>query len=127
VTDDPELKLIELGKTLDRRVRCLLVYCAQCDLKVIRVECADDRGRQSMPSTFGALWTFGGLSVRGDGARDFTEYRPQATSLHRTFSWRCAHGHADTRRLDKFLRAWPQHDPGVKPPRLVRLKLGVDL
>ena len=134
MTDDREptddLELMKIGKTIDCRVRCLLVYCARCELQVLRVE-RDDRDRNpSISMANGSLWTLGGLHVSVQGARNFREYRPpEGMSLHRTFSWRCAHGHADTRRLVAFLKAWPQHDPtrGVHPPRVVRLKLGVDV
>ena len=66
MTDD--LELMKIGKTIDRRVRCLLVYCARCELQVLRVE-RDERDRNPPFSmTNGALWTLGGLHVRAQGA-----------------------------------------------------------
>ncbi len=132
---DAELALMRLAQTISRRVRCLLIYCARCDLKVLRVE-RDNRDRGKPRSHYGALWTYGGLHVQADGAHDFQEYRaePKAMNADRTYTWRCAHGHADSRKLERFVRAWPQHDhvdgvvaPTAKPPRILRLKLGVDV
>ena len=31
-------ELMKLAQTISRRVRCLLIYCERCDLKVLRVE-----------------------------------------------------------------------------------------
>jgi hypothetical protein len=121
-------ELMRLGETISRRVRCLLIYCARCDLKVLRVE-RDNRDRGKPSSSMGALFTYGGLHVQADGARDFKEYRDTIDG-GRTYTWRCAHGHADSRKLERFLRAWPQHvdgDPTAKPQRIIRLKLGVDV
>ena len=121
-------ELGDLGRNLDRRVRCLLIYCARCDLKVLRVE-RNNRDTKPSYSTFGALWTWGGLYVSADGAREFDEFRPepQAAVPDRTFTWRCPHGHPDSRRLERFLRAWPQHDKSARHDRILHLKLGRDL
>lgn len=125
--DDRELALAELGRTLDRRVRCLQIFC-RCGLKVLRVE-RDNRDAGPPSSLFGALWTYGGLYVQEDGARNFTAYRaePKAMVAGRTYSWTCPHGHTDSRRLERFLRAWPQHDPQVRHGRVIRLTLGLDV
>jgi hypothetical protein len=127
--DDYDLQLMGLGKTIDRRVRCLLIRCARCELKVLRVE-RDNRDRGEPDSPFGALWTLGGLYVQPEGARNFRQYRPspQGMEARRTYSWECAHGHRDTRTLERFLIAWPQHvRGGGRPPRVITLKLGIDV
>jgi hypothetical protein len=118
-------ELYNLGLNLDRRVRCLLIYCAHCDLKVLRVE-RDNRDRAKPSSTAGSLYTFGGLHVIAEGAREFTAYRDGITQ-DRTYTWQCPRGHADSRKIERFLRAWPAVGGEVRAPRVLRLKLGVDV
>ena len=124
---DAEVELMKLAQTISRRVRCLVIYCARCDLKVLRVE-REHRDRGDAGLLSGALVAYGALlRVQADGALDFKKYSPPGLTSARTYTWRCAHGHADSRRLERFLRAWPQDDPTTKPQRVIRLKLGVDM
>jgi hypothetical protein len=120
-------ELMKLAQTISRWVRCLLIDCARCELRVLRIE-REHRDRGEAGLSTGALLAYGALlRVQADGARDFKKYRPPGLTHARTYTWRCAHGHADSRKLERFLRAWPQDDPTVKPQRVLRLKLGVDV
>ena len=117
-----------MTKPLSTTTRRMLLGCAKCGATVLDAE------RRIEHSPRGPLFTDGGLTVdtvnvrRRDG---FTMHRHlPAMDVNPTYTWTCSNcGHKDSRKHAKILAAWPRWDPDskAKPPRVVRLRLGVDL
>jgi hypothetical protein len=119
-------------RPLSTTTRRMLLGCAKCGVTVLDVERLAEHSPYGPLFTEGAL-TVGPVNVRRGGRRDnrFTMHRHlPAADANPTYTWTCSNcGHRDSRRHDRILAAWPRWNPDAttKPPRVLRLRLGVDL
>jgi hypothetical protein len=109
---------------LTHRTRRMLLGCENCGANVLSVE-----RHQKTHSTLGPLFTAAALTVSPVNVRTSdwsTHHHRPAADPWPTYSWKCSNcGRRDSRRHEAIVAAWPREDD--KAPRVLRLRLGVDL